>query len=57
MNQTLEKRKLVLVGTGFVGMSFAYTLLTTPGIDELVLADCFFINNIDEYKFINPRSC
>ena len=35
MQQTLEKRKLVLVGTGFVGMSFAYTLLTTPGIDEL----------------------
>lgn len=39
MQQTLEKRKLVLVGTGFVGMSFAYTLLTTPGIDELVLVD------------------
>lgn len=34
-----NKRKIVLVGTGFVGMSFAYTLLMTPGIDELVLID------------------
>lgn len=34
-----EKRKLVLVGTGFVGMSMAYTFLNTGGIDELVLID------------------
>lgn len=34
-----EKRKLVLVGTGFVGMSMAYTFLSTGGIDELVLID------------------
>lgn len=31
--------KIVLVGTGFVGMSFAYTLLNQRGIDELVLID------------------
>lgn len=34
-----EKRKLVLVGTGFVGMSMAYSFLETGGIDELVLID------------------
>lgn len=32
-------RKVVLVGTGFVGMSFAYSLLNERGIDELVLID------------------
>lgn len=35
----VEKRKIVLVGTGFVGMSFAYSLLSQVGIDELVLID------------------
>ncbi|MEG0177590.1 L-lactate dehydrogenase [Anaerorhabdus sp.] len=34
-----EKRKIVLVGTGSVGMSMAYSFLTTGGIDELVLID------------------
>lgn len=34
-----DKRKVVLVGTGFVGMSMAYTFLNTGGIDELVLID------------------
>lgn len=29
----------MLVGTGFVGMSFAYSLLNEKGIDELVLVD------------------
>ncbi len=35
----LEKRKIVLVGAGFVGMSFAYSLLNQGGINELVLID------------------
>lgn len=35
----VEKRKIVLVGTGFVGMSFAYSLLNQGGINELVLVD------------------
>lgn len=48
MNETLDKRKLVLVGTGFVGMSFAYTLLTTPGIDELVLVDIDYEKTVGE---------
>ena len=34
-----EKRKVVLVGTGFVGMSMAYSFLSTGGLDELVLID------------------
>ena len=34
-----EKRKIVLVGCGFVGMSMAYSFLSTGGIDELVLLD------------------
>ena len=35
----MKKRKIVLVGTGFVGMSMAYSFLSTGGIDELVLLD------------------
>lgn len=35
----MEKRKVVLVGTGFVGMSFAYSLLNQGGVNELVLID------------------
>lgn len=35
----VEKRKVVLVGTGFVGMSMAYALLNQGGVNELVLID------------------
>lgn len=35
----MEKRKVVLVGTGFVGMSFAYALFNQGGVNELVLID------------------
>lgn len=34
-----EKRNVVLIGTGFVGMSMAYSLMNTGGIDELILID------------------
>lgn len=34
-----DTRKIVLVGTGFVGMSFAYALLNQNACDELVLVD------------------
>lgn len=34
-----ETRKVVLVGTGMVGMSMAFSLINTGGIDELVLID------------------
>ena len=33
------KRKVVLVGAGFVGMSMAYSLLNQGGVDELILID------------------
>ena len=33
------KKKVVLVGTGFVGMSMAYSLLNQGGVDELILID------------------
>ena len=33
------KKKVVLVGAGFVGMSMAYALLNQGGVDELVLID------------------
>ncbi len=32
-------RRVVLVGTGFVGMSFAYSMINQGGIEELVLLD------------------
>ena len=39
MSEKIKKRKIMLVGTGFVGMSFAYSMLSEKGIDELVLVD------------------
>lgn len=35
----MKDGKVVLVGTGFVGMSMAYSMLNRGGIDELVLID------------------
>lgn len=35
----INKRKVVLVGTGFVGMSMAYSLLNQGGVNELILID------------------
>lgn len=35
----MKKGKVVLVGTGFVGMSMAYTMLNRGGVSELVLID------------------
>ncbi len=34
-----DKRKVVLIGTGMVGMSYAYALLNQNACDELVLVD------------------
>ena len=46
MQEKIKKRKIMLVGTGFVGMSFAYSLLNERGIDELVLVDV----NVDKAR-------
>jgi len=35
----VERRKIVLVGTGFVGMSMAYSILNQGGVNEMVLID------------------
>ena len=35
----VDRRKIVVVGTGMVGMSFAYSLVNQGGINELVLID------------------
>ncbi len=35
----MKKGKVILVGTGFVGMSMAYSMLNQGGISELVLID------------------
>lgn len=35
----MKKGKVVLVGTGFVGMSMAYSMINQGGIEELVLID------------------
>lgn len=35
----VDKRKVVLIGTGMVGMSYAYALLNQAACDELVLID------------------
>ena len=39
MKANIDQKKVVLVGTGFVGMSMAYSMLNTGGVDELVLVD------------------
>lgn len=39
MSEKIKKRKIMLIGTGFVGMSFAYAMLSEKGVDELVLVD------------------
>ena len=45
----MKKGKIVLVGTGFVGMSMAYSMLNRGGIEELVLVD------IDKEKTIGEE--
>lgn len=39
MKKDNDLKKVVLIGTGLVGMSMAYSVLNTGGIDELVLID------------------
>lgn len=45
----MKKGKVVLVGTGFVGMSMAYSMLNRGGIQELILID------IDKNKTIGEK--
>lgn len=45
----MKGRKVVLVGTGFVGMSMAYAMLNRGGVNELVLID------VDKEKAIGEQ--
>ena len=45
----MKKGKVILVGTGFVGMSMAYSMLNSGGISELILID------IDKEKTIGEE--
>jgi len=45
----MKREKVVLIGTGFVGMSMAYSMLNRGGISELVLID------IDKEKTIGEE--
>ena len=45
----MKKGKIVLVGTGFVGMSMAYSMLNRGGIEELIFID------IDKEKTIGEE--
>ena len=45
----MKKGKVVLIGTGFVGMSMAYSMLNRGGVNELVLID------IDKEKTIGEE--
>lgn len=45
----IKQGKIVLVGTGFVGMSMAYSMLNRGGINELILVD------IDKEKIIGEE--
>lgn len=45
----MKNRKVVLIGTGFVGMSMAYAMLNRGGINELVLID------VDKEKAIGEQ--
>lgn len=38
----MEKSKVVIVGTGFVGMSYAYALVNQGAVEELILIDIDF---------------
>ena len=44
----MKDGKVVLVGTGFVGMSMAYSMLNRGGIGELILIDIDIDKTIGE---------
>ena len=46
-------RRVVLVGTGFVGMSFAYSMINQGGAEELVLIDVNHEKAVDEAMDLN----
>lgn len=53
MKKNIDLKKVVLVGTGMVGMSMAYSMLNTGGIDELILIDVDKEKTIGEAMDLN----
>ena len=49
----MKKGKVVFVGTGFVGMSMAYTMLNRGGVNELILIDINKDKTIGEEMDLN----
>ncbi len=49
----IDAKKVVLIGTGFVGMSMAYSLVNTGGVDELVLIDINKDKSVGEAMDLN----
>lgn len=52
-----EIRKVVLVGTGMVGMSYAYAMMHQNICDELVLVDIDKKRAEGEAMDLTPRPC
>ena len=48
-----NKRKIVLIGTGMVGMSFAYAALNQSVCDQLVLIDLNIVRAKGEAMDLN----
>ncbi len=53
MSKNRDVRRVALVGTGFVGMSFAYALINQGAADELVLIDINQEKSIGEAMDLN----
>ncbi len=51
-----DLKKVALVGTGFVGMSFAYALLNSGECDQLVLIDVNKEKAKGEANGLKPRT-
>ena len=48
-----DSKKVVIVGTGMVGMSYAYAMLNQSGCDEMVLIDVNEKKTIGEAMDLN----
>lgn len=49
----MERNKVVIVGTGFVGMSYAYALVNQGTVEELVLIDIDYEKAVGEAMDLN----
>ena len=48
-----DAKKIAIVGTGMVGMTYAYAMLNQNGCDEMVLIDINREKTIEEYMDLN----